>query len=162
MRAHWSRLGQRAPPAPTPALHALGGADAEQIQPVGQHLTSRRTQPQSRDVQRLNVFLSPGQHPAHVVEPVIVGGHLFQIARHPVGFAQFSSAGHDPWVLGQTAEEFDLPFMRQGSRVEFRFTPVDAQFSGISQDRGNPRMCVLNVEDRVVVGLSGDRFQIEG
>ena len=52
-----------------------------------------------------------------------------------------------------------------GSPIDQKRNPtsaVDAQFSGISQDRGNPRMCVLNVEDRVVVGLSGDRFQIEG
>ena len=88
--------------------HSLRGADSEYRQPVGDDLTGGLAQCQARGVQVGGLLVALRQHPARVVEPVIVAGKVFQVAAHPVWFPQGSRRFQHPREFTDGAQQRTL------------------------------------------------------
>ena len=72
----------------SPSSHSCGGTDAEEAQPVSQHLSGGIIQGQPGVVHRLDWVISLRGDPGRVIQPVIHRSDFFEVAGNPVRFPQ--------------------------------------------------------------------------
>ena len=82
---------------------------------------------------RLHLLVTSGQNPAGVIEPVIGGGHVLEIAGNTVRLAQLSRRGDYPRELREDAQEIVLTVIVEQGRIELRGPPIDAEISGVAK-----------------------------
>src|SRR3954452_3398345 len=143
----------------TACSHPLRRRDAEQLQTVGEDDPRRLDEPQPRAGQRRRRLVPQREHAAGVVEAVVGAGQLLEVTGDAVRLAQLRRAGDDARELAQRAEQVALAVVAEQRRVEV-VAAVDAHLRGVAQQRRDPRVCVLHVEDRVVVRLPGDQLDV--
>ena len=82
-------------------------------------------------------------------------GQLFEVASDAVRLTQLAGARDDPGELAEGAEQVALAVVGQQRWIEH--SPdrrSEPEISGVAQQRRDAGMGVLDVEDRVVVGLA--------
>ena len=99
------------------------------------------------------------QHPARVVEPVVVTGEVFQVAAHPVRFPQRRRRFQHPREFADGAQQRALFVVAE--QLQVCGVGDQAEFGGIAGQRRQPGMRVLHVIDRVFIGRRGPQCQID-
>src|SRR3954469_11556815 len=131
----------------TVCSHSLRRRDAEQLQAVGKHDARRLDEPQPRAGQRRGRLVPQREHAACVVEAVVRAGQLLEVTGDTVRLAQLSRTGDDARELTQRPEQVTLSVLNEQRRVEV-VAAVDAHVRGVAQQRRDPCVRVLHVEDR--------------
>src|SRR3954454_25021624 len=92
-------------------LHPVRRGDPEQAQAVGKDDPRRLDQPEPGAMYVGRLLVTTRQHPASVVEPVVVPGELLEVARHPMHLTHLRGRRHDPRELPERTQQHSLAVM---------------------------------------------------
>ena len=89
---------------------------------------------------------------------------LTQVMRQVVRLPLACGIGNQLGITGKLVGNFTFFIQRQAAQVaaEIRCVDVDAQLLKLAKDAANPGMRILDVVDRVFIGLGACQVNIEG